>query len=337
MGVSLNKQDVVRIVSGSAGLAEASTAKVVDMIFDTIRGALKHGESVDLDDFGSFQVRASIDDLDESLYLEKNPDVREAVRRNEFTSGRSHYRRFGQYENREGTPPPRRSPYFRLASPVPPAHLRKRVHGTEDRASFESVGEIVAGDLLEAIRTRVQLGPQSRVLDFGCGCGRVMTYFRDLQSALLYGTDIDEQAIAWCKENLAEFASFTVNSDWPPLPFEDGFFDLIFSVSIFTHLPEKMQIAWLEELRRASRPGALVLLSVHGEHHLPEGNTRKRLVQAGFLYQTGHSADGLPDFYQMTYHTERYIEEHWGKFFQIEAILKRRINDLQDLVVCRHR
>ena len=41
------------------------------MIFDTIRGALKHGESVDLDDFGSFQVRASIDDLDESLYLER--------------------------------------------------------------------------------------------------------------------------------------------------------------------------------------------------------------------------------------------------------------------------
>jgi len=49
------------------------------------------------------------------------------------------------------------------------------------------------------------------------------------------------------------------------LPFEDGFFDLIFSVSIFTHLPEKMQIAWLEELRRASKPGALVLSSVHGE------------------------------------------------------------------------
>ncbi len=335
-GVSLNTRDVLRVVSGSTGLTEASAAKVVDTIFDTIRGALKQGESVDLDGFGSFQVRGSIEDLDELLYLEKNPDVREAVRLNEFTSGRFHYRRFGQYENRPGTPPPRRAPYFRLVSPVPPAHLRKRA-GTEDRASFESIGETVAGDLLEAIRTRVQLGPQSRVLDFGCGCGRVMTYLRDLQSPWLYGTDIDKQAIAWCKENLFEFASFTVNSEWPPLPFEDDFFDLIFSVSIFTHLPETMQIAWLEELRRVSKPGALVLLSVHGEHLIPEGNARERLVQAGFLYVTGYSAEGLPDFYQMTYHTEHYIKEHWGKFFQIEAILKRGINDHQDLVVCRSR
>ncbi len=196
----------------------------LDSIFDAISRALEKGDSVDIDGFGSFQMKSSVAELDESLYLEKNPDVREAVRRKEFSSGRSHYLRFGQYENRPGTPPPRRNPHFRLWTPVPPAHLRKRVHGREDRVTFEAVGETVAGNLLEIISPRVQLGSKSRVLDFGCGCGRVITYFHDSQ---LYGTDIDEQAIAWCKENLAELGSFTVNGEWPPLSFEDGFFDLI--------------------------------------------------------------------------------------------------------------
>ena len=309
----------------------------MDTILETIIGTLKKGETVELDGFGSFQMRGSVDDLDESIYLGKNPDVREAVRRKEFCSGRSHYRCFGQYENRPGTPPPRPQPYFRLENPIPPAHLRKRVHNAEDRASFESVGETVAGDLLEIITPRMQLGSKSRVLDFGCGCGRVMRYFRDSRPVLLYGTDIDEQAIAWCKENLAEFASFTVNDEWPPLPFDDGFFDLIFSVSVFTHLPETMQTAWLEELRRVSKPGGLVLLSVCGEHLAAEGEVGDQFAQTGFLYVTGNPTEGLPDFYQVTYHSEQYIKEHWEEFFQVEAILKRAIKDHQDLVVCRSR
>jgi len=318
----------------SNDLTDTAAAKAVDSIFDAISLALKKGELVDLDGFGSFQMRGSVDDLDESLYLEKNADVRSAVERKQFSSGRSHYLRFGRYENRPGTPS-QRQPYFRLWTPVPPAQLRKRVHGVEDRASFKLVGEAVAEDLFEAIRTRERLGPQSRLLDFGCGCGRVMIYFRGLQSGLLYGTDIDQQAIAWCKENLAEFASFAVNGEFPPLPFDDGFFDLIFSISIFTHLPEAMQTVWLEELKRVSKPGALVLLSVHGEHLAPEGKAKDQLMRTGFLYVTGNATDGLPDFYQTTFHAEHYIRDHWGKFFKIEAILKRGINDHQDLVVCR--
>ena len=78
---------------------------------------------------------------------------------------------------------------------MPSAQLRKRVHGGEDRAWFEVIGKTIAAELLEIVRTRVQLGPKSRVLDFGCGCGRIIAHLHDLQPTLLYGTDIDEQAI----------------------------------------------------------------------------------------------------------------------------------------------
>ena len=47
----------------------------------------------------------------------------------------------------------------------------------------------------------------------------------------------------------------------PPLPFDDGFFDFVFSISVFTHIPEDMQFAWLSELRRVLKVGGTALLS----------------------------------------------------------------------------
>jgi cyclopropane fatty-acyl-phospholipid synthase-like methyltransferase len=218
---------------------------------------------------------------------------------------------------------------------IPPASLRKRVHGSEDQASFELVGKTVAQDLLEVIKPRLQLESQSNILDFGCGCGRIMSYF-DKGSASIYGTDIDAEAIAWCKGNLAGLASFTVNSEWPPLAFEDNFFDLIISISIFTHLPEDMQLAWLSELKRVAKPGALVLLSIHGEHLIPNDarGHKEQILRDGHIYTKGAVTEGLPDFYQTTHHSEQYINKHWSEFFKIEGILTRRINNHQDLVLC---
>ncbi|MFZ0247792.1 methyltransferase domain-containing protein [Candidatus Binatus sp.] len=218
---------------------------------------------------------------------------------------------------------------------IPPASLRKRVHGSEDQASFELVGKTVAQDLLEVIKPRLQLNSQSNILDFGCGCARVMSYF-DKRSASIYGTDIDAQAIAWCKESLAGLASFMVNNEWPPLAFENNVFDLILSVSVFTHLPEDMQLAWLGELKRVAKPGALVLLSIHGEHLISNDvrGHKEQILRDGHIYTKGPGTEGLPDFYQTTHHSEQYINKHWTEFFKIEAILTRRINNHQDLVVC---
>ena len=102
-----------------------------------------------------------------------------------------------------------------------------------------------------------------RFSDFGCGCGCVLRRWRRLD-ARIYGTDINSRAIKWCRANLP-FVEVSVNALAPPLSYGNASFDLVYALSVFTHLPIEMQFAWRDELRRVMRPGGHLLLTLHGE------------------------------------------------------------------------
>ena len=158
-----------------------------------------------------------------------------------------------------------RAPATEDGVPVPPASLRTRVAGTADTTWFlsESGREHMA-TIREALKgVGAPLVEMDAILDFGCGCGRVVRHWNGLVSGV-HGTDHDRPAIAWCRENL-RFASFAVNELEPPLAYPDGIFDLVYVISVFTHTPERLQRPWLEELVRVVRPGGHVLLTTHGD------------------------------------------------------------------------
>ena len=58
---------------------------------------------------------------------------------------------------------------------------------------------------------------------------------------------------------------FEVTSPVPPLPFSDGFFELVYGHSVFTHLGKQDQHAWLLELVRVTQPGGYCLVTVLNE------------------------------------------------------------------------
>src|SRR3954447_19745891 len=118
-------------------------------------------------------------DFDEALYLEENPDVRRSIANGEFNSALHFYFLHGRNENRSGGPEVANPPEVRFKGPVPPRALRKRVHGHTQLFSFELIGAAVATNILDAVRPHMSLDANSRVLDFGCGCGRVLVYFKD--------------------------------------------------------------------------------------------------------------------------------------------------------------
>jgi SAM-dependent methyltransferase len=135
--------------------------------------------------------------------------------------------------------------------------------------------------------------------------------------------------------------TLSTNGAWPPANYPDSFFDSIYSISVFTHLPDDMQTAWLEELARVMKPGARAILTVHGEWLFPREYLPKREVekfdQSGFYYHIGEKTEGLPEFYRTTFHSDRYVRAHWSKFFDIERIIPRGLNNQHDIVVCRKR
>jgi SAM-dependent methyltransferase len=170
------------------------------------------------------------------------------------------------------------------------------------------------------------------VLDFGCGCGRVAIWWRDYR-ADFFGCDIDAEAIGWAAANLP--GRFTVNNLLPPLTFPNATFDLVYSISVFTHLSEEHQDLWLAELRRVTKPGGVAILSVHSKAantRLP-ASVRRTLERHGIAFvPTWVFRSVFPSAYQVTYHTRAYIEARWPRFFDV---LGYEPFGQQDLVILR--
>jgi SAM-dependent methyltransferase len=195
--------------------------------------------------------------------------------------------------------------------PMPPPRLRFLVSGTEDEQVFSSLGR--RG--FEAIRSCLQrndirLNGIKDVLDFGCGCGRVTRYWRDQAGVNVSGTDIAPEAIDWASANLP-FGSFSVNSGQPPLHYPDNSFDFIYSLSVFTHLPENLQACWFAELVRVLRPGGFLYVTTHGmfyDHLLSDAE--RHVFQEGRLVVTGSELPGSN--HCAAFHPVQYVEAEFA-------------------------
>lgn len=226
--------------------------------------------------------------------------------------------------------------YQKLYPYLPPAGLRKRVAGTTDVAWLINSGINNANELTNTLEKHGYSWSNFKcILDFGCGCSRVLTHLRG-KAPKLFGTDIDAKAISWCRKSL-NFASFTTNQSLPPTDFPSEFFDLIYSISVFTHLDEYYQFKWLKELRRIASNQSLLLLSVSGDYAaslnvFTELEKQKRL-RNGFVHRSYRETFPFPKFYGDTYHTKEYIYKNWNRYFRIVDYIERGITNHQDLVI----
>ena len=149
--------------------------------------------------------------------------------------------------------------------PVPPRQLIVKVAGTPDVEWFLESGRRAAESIRAATaRNGRPLDEVRALLDFGCGCGRVLRHWIGMHGCERHGCDTNDEAVEWCRRNLP-FAQFEVNGLAPPLPYDDDRFDLVYALSVLTHLTEDLQRAWLRELRRVLAPGGLLLVSTHGD------------------------------------------------------------------------
>ncbi len=214
--------------------------------------------------------------------------------------------------------------------PLPPRRLMVRVAGTGDADWFLRSGR--AG--FDAIAAHASPAELDAVLDFGCGCGRVTRWWRDF-SGTVAGSDVSAPAIDWCRANLP-FARFETNALAPPLVFEDESFDLVYALSVFTHLTADLQLAWRDELRRVLRPGGRLLLTTHGRSYIPRlGNEERARFEHGELVVRWAEVAGTN--LCSAYHPESYLRDTFANGFAFLALEPEgaRGNPTQDLVLLR--
>ena len=228
--------------------------------------------------------------------------------------------------------------------PLPPEANIKRVIGDTSQNRFAMGGAILIKNL------EAYLGELGHawadfpdILDWGCGAGRLTRYLLSETQAKVTGADIDPDNIAWCRAAYPD-GRFEVVPLRPPTAFADGSFDLVTGLSVMTHLTETDQLLWLAELRRITRPGGLLFLSVQGPTQFAYNNfppeLYRRVQEQGYLDLCRDPAlDGVvtdTEYYRSAMHSRGYIADRWGKYFEVLAIVDA-IAALQDFVVLRRR
>lgn len=236
--------------------------------------------------------------------------------------------------------------YFNVRDAVgelPPPHLRTRVHGAPSDIAFRLEGYTNFVKLQHALQRIFSRSYRDagRILDWGVGCGRFSRYFSAFEPKLeVTGADIDREAVDWVSAHLP--VDGVVLPLHPPSPLPSARFDLLIGISIFTHLGEQDQFDWLEELGRVAAPGAVLLMSTHGDTAVSRQawslEKLERWRQTGFDAGVSRDlADILDetdaDYYKTTCHTTRYIRKNWAKYFDIVEIIPGYVGNLQDLVV----
>lgn len=119
---------------------------------------------------------------------------------------------------------------------------------------------------------QTHVGPLSdggRILDFGCGWGRIIRFFlRDVESSRLWGADPVVGMVEFCRST-NRWCTFELIGSRPPTVFPPEWFDLVYGFSIFAHLSETVHEDWLVELRRLLRPGGLLIVTTRARGFIP--------------------------------------------------------------------
>jgi len=182
--------------------------------------------------------------------------------------------------------------------PLPPQELQGSVGGS----GFEAVGVKFLG----YFRKYGALKPHEKILDVGCGCGRIAIPLTSYLSGdgCYAGFDINRRSIEWCNKQITpRYPSFhfkqvdLYNQAYNPkgtilskdfiFPYRDSSFDFVNLSSVFTHLlPEDME-HYLAEIHRVLKPGGRCLITFFLLNDQSLSLMKAKKLELDFQYEFG--------------------------------------------------
>jgi SAM-dependent methyltransferase len=193
----------------------------------------------------------------------------------------------------------------------------------------------------------------ARVLDFGCGWGRLTRFFaRDVTPGSLFGCDPVEDILDVCRQ--LRVPAHLARCDFVPerLPFEERF-DLVFAFSVFTHISEAAHEACLRAIHAALNPGGLLIVTIRSPAYATRSEPIRQLLaslgpdpiaalaEPRYLFVPNPADPSHPQYHdgEMTYGETvislPYIERRWTLFELIDVSLLTE--DMHQVVVTLRR
>ncbi|MFD2090357.1 class I SAM-dependent methyltransferase [Blastococcus deserti] len=167
------------------------------------------------------------------------------------------------------------------APPNPPEQLQVQFVGLSFEEAYAEAEAFVTA-VAEELRACGHPGLRgSRVLDFGCGWGRISRLLlSEVPPQQLFAVDVDGEMTALVNVSLPGINAMTVPVT-PPTVLRDASMDVVVAFSVFSHLSRAAHEAWARELARVVRPGGIVAITVLGEEFIDLVEGAQQLVRRG--------------------------------------------------------
>lgn len=207
-------------------------------------------------------------------------------------------------------------------------------------------------------RYAAPLTGNEKILDFGCGWGRIIRLFlRDAEPANIWGIDCLDEAISTATDT-NHWSQFKLVDPMPPTDFPDETFDLVYCFSVFSHLSEDAHLRWVREFQRLLRPGGIFIATTRPREFIEYcGEVRKwkeipswalgtakafpntdhwlKLYDQGKLcyFATGGGGTLDESFYGETCIPKEYVVANWAPYFTFRDFVTDRSRCEQNVIV----
>lgn len=242
---------------------------------------------------------------------------------------------------------------------LPKYSIRVRSNGVNGQfggRNFRQFGHLVS-DLLTK---HANLGPSSRVLEIGCGCGRnAIALAPAIKTGQYFGVDIEPLSLLACTDNkffadknfsfqILNIQNDEYNKDGAhsasqfKFDFQDNSFDVIFLISVFTHMTTKDVKNYIAEISRMLKPGGTCMFS----SILVDHGTTYRSISFPFKSEDHYFYDqNMPEIcigYKLDFFISEFSSHHmklveaplWGSWRNSPSV-ESRTGFSQDIVFFR--
>lgn len=222
----------------------------------------------------------------------------------------------------------------------PPEELQRQFVGMSGPQALNEAFNFYSEIKRYAAKLGRKLGRDSRILDFGCGWGRIIRFFlKEVTADNLYGIDVDSEMTDLCIKTVGH-GHYCAIKPLPPLEFSENSFDIVYAYSVFSHLAEPVHIQWIEEFSRILKPGGILVATTQARSFIELCRTLRNQSNSSnkwhhalahsfvdtdaafadydsgkFLYSpTGGGGPRDASFYGEAVIPQRYVEREWTKY-----------------------